>query len=79
MMNEENLINLIVNLLEEEGDPREVNLSSDFVEDLGFDSLRYILLITSIEEEFNIEITESDFVGIATVNDIILKFNEMKG
>lgn len=78
-MNEEKLINLIVNLMEEEGDPREVTLSSDFVEDLGFDSLRYLLLITSIEEEFNIEITESDFVGIASVNDIILKFNEMKG
>lgn len=49
----------------------EINLDSDLSEDLGADSLDAIELIMAIEEEFDIEIADSEATKIKAVSDIV--------
>jgi acyl carrier protein len=42
-----------------------------FIEDLGADSLDLTELYMSVEEEFNIEISDGDAENIRTVGDVI--------
>lgn len=48
-----------------------VNLDSSFIDDLGADSLDIVELIMALEEEFDIEIPDSDAEKIVTVNDVV--------
>ncbi len=43
---------------------------SNFMEDLGADSLDIVELVMSIEEEFDIEITDEEAETIKTVKDL---------
>ena len=43
---------------------------SNFMEDLGADSLDIVELVMSIEEEFDIEITDEEAETINTVKDL---------
>ena len=52
---------------------KEVTFSSDLREELGYDSLNTIMLISELEAVFNIEIDESDFSDIVKVADIFEK------
>lgn len=45
--------------------------SASFVDDLGADSLDTVELIMALEEEFEIEIPDTDAGNIKTVGDII--------
>lgn len=49
----------------------EINMDSDLSEDLGADSLDAIELIMAIEEEFDIEIADSEATKIKSVSDIV--------
>lgn len=49
----------------------EVNLDSSFIDDLGADSLDIVELIMALEEEFEIEIPDSEAEKIATVGDAV--------
>jgi acyl carrier protein len=51
--------------------PDEVKLESDFVEDLGADSLDVVELVMALEEKFEIEIPDEDAEGIKTVKDVV--------
>ena len=51
--------------------PDEVKLESDFVEDLGADSLDVVEMIMALEEKFEIEIPDSEAEKIETVQDVI--------
>ncbi|AGI27036.1 acyl carrier protein [Candidatus Portiera aleyrodidarum TV] len=42
-----------------------------FIEELGADSLDIIELIMTLEEEFNIEITDETSNNIKNINDVI--------
>ena len=52
-------------------DLEEVIPEASFVDDLGADSLDLVELIMSMEEEFDIEISDDDAEKLATVKDAI--------
>jgi len=49
----------------------EVVPAASFVDDLGADSLDLVELIMSMEEEFDIDISDEDAEKLATVKDAI--------
>ena len=49
----------------------EVVPEASFVDDLGADSLDLVELIMSMEEEFDIDISDEDAEQIATVKDAV--------
>ena len=49
----------------------EIVMEASFIEDLGADSLDIVELIMALEEEFDIEIPDSDAEKIATVGDAV--------
>ena len=49
----------------------EIHLDDHFLNDLGVDSLSLIDLLMLIEDEFEIEIPDTDAEGIATVRDAV--------
>ena len=52
-------------------DADQVTLESNFVEDLGADSLDTVELIMAFEEEFDIEIPDTEAEKIKTVQDVV--------
>jgi len=60
---------VIVEQLNVNGD--EVKLESNFVEDLGADSLDVVELVMALEEKFEIEIPDEAAEKIATVKDVV--------
>ena len=56
-------------------DLEEVLPEASFVDDLGADSLDLVELIMSMEEEFDIDISDEDAETIATVQDAIAYIN----
>lgn len=52
-------------------DLEEVVPDASFVDDLGADSLDLVELIMSMEEEFDIEISDEDAEKLVTVKDAI--------
>ncbi len=48
-----------------------VNLDASFIDDLGADSLDIVELIMALEEEFDMEIPDSDAEKIVTVGDVV--------
>ena len=56
-------------------DPAKVTDSSNFVEDLGLDSLDTVELVMAFEEEFMVELDDADAEKIHTVPDAISFFS----
>ena len=52
-------------------EPDQVKPESNFVDDLGADSLDTVELIMSFEEEFGVEIPDHEAEKIKTVQDVI--------
>jgi acyl carrier protein len=52
-------------------DEADVTPQASFVEDLNADSLDLVELIMSLEEEFNLEISDEDAEKIHTVSDAL--------
>lgn len=52
--------------------PEDVIPDADFVNDLGCDSLDAVELVMSMEEKFNIEISDDEAERLKTVNDVIV-------
>ncbi|MBQ4232103.1 MAG: acyl carrier protein [Lachnospiraceae bacterium] len=52
-------------------DASEVDLSSDFKDDLDADSLNLFELVMAIEGEYDVEVPSEDLEGIKTVGDMI--------
>lgn len=48
-----------------------VTNDSSFIDDLGADSLDIVELIMALEEEFDLEIPDSDAEKIVTVGDVV--------
>ncbi len=48
----------------------QVTLESNFIDDLGADSLDTVELIMAFEEEFEVEIPDADAEKIKTVKDV---------
>jgi acyl carrier protein len=56
-------------------DIEEVVPAASFVDDLGADSLDLVELIMSMEEEFDIDISDEDAEKLVTVQDAISYIN----
>ncbi len=54
----------------------EIQGESNFVEDLGADSLDIVELIMAMEEEFEMEIPDEDAEKLLTVQDVIEYVNK---
>lgn len=52
-------------------DEDDVTMEASFIDDLGADSLDIVELIMALEEEFELEIPDSDAEKIATVGDAV--------
>ena len=52
-------------------DEADISLTSSFIEDLGADSLDIVELIMALEEEFDIEIPDSEAEKITSVGDAV--------
>ena len=61
----ENVKNIIVEQLGVDED--DVTMDASFIDDLGADSLDIVELIMALEEEFDLEIPDSDAEKIATL------------
>ncbi|MDR2437764.1 MAG: acyl carrier protein [Planctomycetaceae bacterium] len=66
---EEKVINIIAGQLG--SDAATITAETDIANDLGADSLDLAELMIAFEEEFNINIDESDAQNITTVGDVI--------
>ena len=49
----------------------EITMDSNFLEDLGADSLELVDLIMAFESEFDLEVPEEDIEEIETVGDAV--------
>ena len=52
-------------------DASEIELTSNFKDDLGADSLDLFELVMALEEEYDVEIPAEELENIATVEDVI--------
>jgi acyl carrier protein len=59
-------------------DKNEVTLSKSFIEDLNADSLDLTELIMTLEEKFDVEITEDKAEKLKTVKDVVDYINIIK-
>jgi acyl carrier protein len=48
-----------------------VTIEASFIDDLGADSLDIVELIMALEEEFDLEIPDSDAEKVVTVGDVV--------
>ena len=48
-----------------------VEMESSFIDDLGADSLDIVELVMALEEEFDMEIPDSDAEKVVTVGDVV--------
>ncbi|MBR1724294.1 MAG: acyl carrier protein [Ruminococcus sp.] len=60
---------IIVDQLDVDAD--EVTAEASIIDDLGADSLDVVDLISSVEDEFDVEIPDEKVEGIKTVGDIV--------
>lgn len=58
-------------------DAGTLTMETEFIEDLGADSLDVVELMMSIEEEFDIgEISEEEAASIKTIGDLVRRIGE---
>ena len=72
--NQERLIEIIAKQLGVDED--NVTPDASFMEDLGADSLDTVELVMALEEEFDLEIPDSDAEKITTVQDALNYLDE---
>ena len=48
-----------------------ITMKASFIDDLGADSLDIVELVMALEEEFDIEIPDSDAEKVVTVGDVV--------
>ena len=63
----EKLISVIAEVLDI--DPSTITAESEFVDDLGADSLDFLEIVMSVEDEFGIKVPVEDVKDITTVKD----------
>ncbi len=60
-----------------ETDPDQIDEGST-LESLDIDSVDLLDLITEVEDEFDIEISDSDLMGFGTVGDVVAYIERIK-
>jgi len=69
----ERVIKIIANQFGREADT--ITESTDIANDLGADSLELAELLLAFQEEFNIDIEDSETQNLTTVGDVIAQIN----
>lgn len=67
----ERLINVFNAVFEGEIDTADMTPASSLREDVGMNSIGMLYMAMALEEEFGIKFTNNDFVGLATVADVV--------
>ena len=72
-MSSEEVFEKVRNIIVEQLGVTEVSVTTEasFIDDLGADSLDIVELIMALEEEFDIEIPDSDAEKVVTVGDVV--------
>jgi len=72
-MSSEEIFEKIKNIIVEQLQVSDTNITEDssFIDDLGADSLDLVELIMALEEEFGIEIPDTDAEKVVTVGDVV--------
>ena len=72
-MSSEEIFEKIKNIIVEQLGVAEasITLEASFIDDLGADSLDIVELIMALEEEFDIEIPDTDAEKVVTVGDVV--------
>ena len=72
-MNQEEIFEIVKKIIVEQLGVAEtsVTMEASFIDDLGADSLDIVELIMALEEEFDIEIPDSDAEKVVTVGDVV--------
>ena len=72
-MSSEDIFNKVKEIIVEQLGTAEtaVTLEASFIDDLGADSLDIVELIMALEEEFDMEIPDSEAEKIVTVGDVV--------
>lgn len=68
-MDKNKILELIANQLNKPVD--ELTEDKDFVKDLGADSLDIVEMFMSLEDEYNITVSDEEAVKIKTIGDVI--------
>lgn len=69
----------IINDYYEDMEPGQIKLSSRFYEDLDISSMEFFSLMTEIEQEFGIRVSDRDLQKISTVGDVVRMVAEKTG
>lgn len=77
-MSSEEIFEKIKNIIVEQLQVAETAVTEDasFIDDLGADSLDIVELVMNIEEEFDIQVEDSDAEKITTVKDVVEYLSE---
>ena len=72
-MNQEEIFEKVKKIIVEQLGVAEtsVTMEASFIDDLGADSLDIVELVMALEEEFDIEIPDSDAEKVVTVGDVV--------
>ena len=72
-MNQEEIVEKVKKIIVEQLGVAEtsVTMEASFIDDLGADSLDIVELIMALEEEFDLEIPDSDAEKVVTVGDVV--------
>jgi len=72
-MNSEEIFDRVKEIIIEQLGVSETAVSTEasFIDDLGADSLDIVELIMALEEEFDLEIPDSDAEKVVTVGDVV--------
>ena len=72
-MNSEEIFDKVKEIIIEQLGVTESAITTDasFIDDLGADSLDIVELIMALEEEFDLEIPDSDAEKVVTVGDVV--------
>jgi len=71
----ERLVDIICNYVEVEAE--NVEMSSRFVEDLGFTSFDFMTMLGDLEDEFDIEIDQKEVANVRTVEEALNYMKEL--
>ena len=65
----EQLVDVICNYVEVE--PENIHPESRFMEDLGFTSFDFMSMLGEVEDEFDVEVEQSEVMNIRTVGEAV--------
>lgn len=65
----ERFVDIICNYVEVEA--ADVQMESRFIEDLGFTSFDFMTMLGDLEDEFDIEIDQTEVANVRTVEDAL--------